>query len=588
MLIKVRLISISVVGLIIVILGVRFVLISIRGGRNPKVSGARANLVSRAETDSSSKNTTLEVDLNERSFDPLADVSTTNATDPSSTDTNSEGFSSLASDDKSTLLYEGLSQVPKLYAFYFPQFHEDFLNNELWGQGFTEWDRLRKAPKTNRFGDPILQPIDDIADYDLLDINIRRWQGDTAKQYGIDGFIYHAYWFYGSNSSAPDNIPLAKPLLQMLRDNEPNISFCLHWANDDWTHTWSGFVADVPNGRVKRRSIIRTKYGGLLHEQHYPTDPNDPLIVEHYQYLRQFFHHPNYIKVDNEVPLFMAFKSEPHLVENGPGRLRALRMILGKLKQLAMNDGFPYPGLHIPQSLLNGLPSYPATVEHAVYDSIFYYPFTYKQPEAQFNLVTYCDQVRDQIPNYLGSYTTFDNTPRRNLSSATILHRKYTANVSAAQSFYFELVDLILLGQCCPKDSVGKTGRVQRGANMIVINAWNEWGEGMVLEPSKQLGYSFLHAVLKAKAFARERGCDFAHAEEIAASKTIELKHEPMFNVSAGRKLKLPKYRNRIERVKAPSVDSNGSGQRHRGSRANLTATSAASDPEGSLAGRAM
>lgn len=26
----------------------------------------------------------------------------------------------------------------------------------------------------------------------------------------------------------------------------------------------------------------------------------------------------------------------------------------------------------------------------------------------------------------------------------------------------------------------------------VIINAWNEWGEGMVMEPSEELGYRYL------------------------------------------------------------------------------------------------
>ena len=118
----------------------------------------------------------------------------------------------------------------KIYALYFPQFHNDSLNNKLWGEGFTDWDSLRTSSEVNRFGDPILRPHRDTGYYDLMDIGIRRRHGKLAKFYGIDGFIYHHYWFYNPNDTYPP--PLSRPLLQMLNDGEPNIPFAFNWATD--------------------------------------------------------------------------------------------------------------------------------------------------------------------------------------------------------------------------------------------------------------------------------------------------------------------------------------------------------------------
>lgn len=89
------------------------------------------------------------------------------------------------------------SEDPKVYAFYFPQFHEDALNTKLWGQGFTDWARV-KSSTVNRNGQLILKPTSDLGYYDLTDREVRRRQAELAKSFGVDGFIWHHYWFYQS------------------------------------------------------------------------------------------------------------------------------------------------------------------------------------------------------------------------------------------------------------------------------------------------------------------------------------------------------------------------------------------------------
>ncbi len=40
----------------------------------------------------------------------------------------------------------------------------------------------------------------------------------------------------------------------------------------------------------------------------------------------------------------------------------------------------------------------------------------------------------------------------------------------------------------------------QDASDIILVNAWNEWGEGAMLEPTKSDGYGYLMAIKKALA----------------------------------------------------------------------------------------
>ena len=391
--------------------------------------------------------------------------------------------------------------LPRVLALVFPQFHEDDLNSRLWGPGFTDWDSLRRAPRTNREGFAIPRPTE-LGYYDYGEAAPRQRQGELARAYGIDGFVFHHYWFYDPVYS--DQPRLHRPLLNMLRDGYPDVPFALHWCNTKWINTW--------NAKVQNSTLDKN---GVLQNQYFPANDDEGKITKHYDWLKQFFDHPKYIKVDGK-PLLMMYQKKPGSYP-----------VLTKFKELAMRDG--YPGMYFTIGLTKphehlldiGDPSKYVPRPQSAGRALFVYPFdkVVSYPiSAEWNrhrhleVPQWCRErrtrTRPRERDIAGVLASFDNTPRRGAEEAHLWSADAPDAVVAR--FRRSLHAAVYYEACCFPDDDRAGKRKDDDDRFVLINAMNEWAEGMALEPSDVYGRRFLETIREVKLKVIREGCAVA------------------------------------------------------------------------------
>lgn len=348
----------------------------------------------------------------------------------------------------------------KIYSYYLPQFHSVPVNDKWWGEGYTEWTAVRNA-KPLYVGH--YQPHEPMNDnyYNLLDKKTMIWQSELMHQYGIDGMCFYHYWF------SSDEVVLEKPAENLLNWKDIDMPFCFSWANESWLNKWSnreGFpwINDDNKKKSELKFIYRQKYGRLDEWE------------KHFNYLLPFFRDDRYIKID-EKPLFVF-----HSIDNVP----CLHEMLSCWRMLARSNGFDDLYLigigdfyrengidaimtHEPGSIRRLLHEYRKDNQ----------PMKYSYDETYENILSQ-KFIREKKVIYTG-FCDYDTTPR--YGKAGIIYENATP-----QKFAGYLTRLLAMN-------------FSAGNDMIFLDAWNEWAEGMHLEPDKVNGYEWLKAILYAK-----------------------------------------------------------------------------------------
>jgi glycosyltransferase involved in cell wall biosynthesis len=355
------------------------------------------------------------------------------------------------------LAYEKAARV---IAFYLPQFHPIPENDAWWGKGFTEWTNVKPArPQFAGHYQPHV-PDDYIGYYDLRDTAVMRKQVELAKQYGVEGFCFYAYWFAGHRL-------LETPVDNYTSDLTLDLPFCICWANENWSRRWDGLDQDV------------------LIAQNYSPEDDVAFIVQMSKYLCD----SRYIRV----------KDKPLLIVYRPNLLPSMQETAQRWRNWCRNNGIGEIYIAYVQSF--------EKVDPAVYglDAAIEFPpnssaptdITDKTPalSTEFNGKVYDWRIfikrteTYEAPTYTlfrGACPSWDNTARKKERGTIFAH-------SSPKQFERWLISTFTETRL----------RIQEPEQrLIFINAWNEWAEGAHLEPDLRYGYAWLQAVRDAHSAA--------------------------------------------------------------------------------------
>ena len=360
-----------------------------------------------------------------------------------------------------------MEKKARVIAMYLPQFHPIPLNDEWWGPGFTEWTNVASAKPLFRGHNQPRIPAD-LGFYDLRLPETRESQAKLAKEAGIEGFMYWHYWF-GKGKRL-----LERPFNEVLESGKPDFPFCLGWANHGWSRkTWT-----AKNGG---------NAGTVAVEQTYVPEE----FVDHFYDVLPAFKDPRYIKVDGK-PFFLIYNilglPDPKAFmdcwqklakENGLPGIHFVGNIMGheaeNKKELIFNSGVDATVLsnlfHGEINSIGKVGTYWQKFKTRILN-IGPEKYSYKK---FIKSVHSEDEKREDV--YPLVYPRVDRTPRAG-KNAVIL-------TGSTPDLFKQYV----------KDTLEIVKGKREENRFIVINAWNEWGEGMYLEPDTQYGRKYLDAL---------------------------------------------------------------------------------------------
>ena len=348
----------------------------------------------------------------------------------------------------------------KVIAYYLPQFHEIPENNEWWGKGFTEWNNVKKGEALFKNHNQPRVPLEGY--YNLMDKEVMIHQAELANTYGIYGMAFYHYWFEGK-------MLLEKPAENLLQWKDIPMNFMFFWANHDWFRSWEG----------KKTMLQKQTYGG---EEDWK---------QHFDYMLPFFKDERYMRIKGKpaIGIYM-ISAIPNFdemikywnklaVDNELGGLYVIESFthhnyVPSSKSVdAITIREPNVSMHHQSRFYSRSKAYPA-LQRFIPGC---YPGKFSYERTKRDALDFASNFRYDGDIILGDFVGWDNTCRHKRRGSVLIGQTPE-----------------IFGQYLHKM---KELAEQRNIEFLFLNAWNEWCEGMYLEPDTVSEYAYLEAIKK-------------------------------------------------------------------------------------------
>lgn len=363
---------------------------------------------------------------------------------------------------------KGLAQV---LAYYLPQFYPTDFNNKYYGEGFTEWTNVGKAKPLFK-GHYQPKVPSDLGYYDMRLPEIAERQAELAREAGIAGFAYWHYWFGEGRTM------LEMPMQRAIATGKPDFPFCFAWANESWyKKMWDN------NGSK-----------ALIMEQKYPGDED---IIAHFNYCLPAFKDKRYVYYQGK-PIFIIYK---------PYDYKDVQHFMQKWNELIKKEGLAdrfyfiatiYKTDQTQEMLDKGFDCVTYEAWSKITSKLFYEDqniltkakriITNRILTPIFGHVkkmyyrTVLDSIwrkgfddrEDVVPILIPN---FDHSPRSGNKNYII--------VDPTPENWGKQVDIVM-NEVKKKDN-----------KLVILRAWNEWGEGNYIEPDLKYGKKFIEVLAK-------------------------------------------------------------------------------------------
>lgn len=360
---------------------------------------------------------------------------------------------------------------PDVAAIYFPSWHDEPRRDAWLGDAFTEWD-LIKAGKPRFEGH--YQPIVPTLGYrdETVPAHMRD-SCDMAKAAGIDAFLWDWYWYDGEDFL---NRPLNDTFMTL---TNPGVNFALMWANHDWVNAFPAHVGQD----------MELWWPGAIGDDEFTR--MSQLIIERYLVS------PNYWR-PNDLAWFTIFRLNEFI--NGVGGLSRATALLGDFRARAQRYGVG--GLHI-----NAMGGYEALSSEEIaelgIDSIGTYGWTEQWSTTQPTQLTIDYSIwRDRA-----KLLWHEMRERQEVEVVPTVATGWDSSTRVAQDeslriSHWPFLPIVINNE--PHlfggafEDAARFAAHNEKANVVIVNAWNEWTEGSYLEPSSKYGDGHLKALNEA------------------------------------------------------------------------------------------